>query len=126
MSPAVSAPLAAPAVWCVWLRKEPGRRYYARARTAFAAWQAAAPHLGQPAFAEVEFELAPAPAALPSPAVTAIVAALAEGPATLSALRNRVGRAGRRHLSTAEVAQAVEAGLVAFDHATQTYLRRAS
>ena len=71
-------------------------------------------------------ELAPAPAALPSPAVTAIVAALAEGPATLSALRNRVGRAGRRHLSTAEVAQAVEAGLVAFDHATQTYLRRAS
>jgi len=126
VSPAPSAPLAVPAVWCVWLRKEPGRRYYARARTAFAAWQAAAPHLGQPAFAEVDLELAPAPAALPSPAVTAIVAALAEGPATLSALRNRVGRAGRRHLSTAEVAQAVEAGLVAFDHATQTYLRRAS
>jgi hypothetical protein len=110
----------------VRLRAEPRRCHTARARTAFAAWQAAAPHLGQPAFAEVELELAPAPAALPSPAVTAIVAALAEGPATLSALRNRVGRAGRSHLSTAEVAQAVEAGLVAFDHATQTYLRRAS
>lgn len=126
MSPAPSAPLAAPAVWCVWLRAEPGRRYYARARTAYAAWQAAAPHLGQPTFAEVDLELAPAPAAPPCPAVVAIVAALAEGPATLSALRNRVARGGRRHLSTAEVALAVELGAVAFDHATQTYLRRAS
>jgi len=125
VSPAPSGPLAQPAPWTVRLRAEPRRCHTARARTAFAAWQAAAPALGNPNFAEVDVEIAPGAPPEPSPAVAAIVSALAEGPATLSALRNRLSRAGRRHLSTAEVAEAVELGAVAFDHVAQQY-RRAS
>lgn len=120
MSPAFSGALDQPAPWTVRLRAEPRRCHTARARTAFAAWQAAAPHLGNPSYAEVDLELAEGPEPAPCPAVLAIVAALSEGPATLAALRNRLQKRGRR-LSTAEVVLAIEAGAVRFDHGTQRY-----
>jgi hypothetical protein len=50
----------------------------------------------------------------------AIVAALTRGPATLSVLRNRLAKRDRR-LSTFDVASAVEAGAIRFDHNTQRY-----
>ncbi len=62
-------PLALPAPWDVRLRADPKRVHRVpAARTAFAAWQEAEPHLGGPAFGEVECVLATAEApAAPAP-----------------------------------------------------------
>lgn len=111
--------------WDVRLRAEPKRVHTARARTAWAAWQASAAHLGYPAFSEVECTPQTAPTLVVDttpPVVEAIVTAL-KTPATLEGLRKRLRRSGRRHLSTEEVVLAVSAGAITWDHRTQRYQR---
>lgn len=109
-------------------RRDDGRVHTARARTAWAAWQAASTHLGFPAYSEVDCKpQAPTIVTEPTPSVIRdIVSALEAGPASLSALRGRMAARGRHHLSTAEVLLAVSSGVVEFDHLTQRYQRRAS
>jgi hypothetical protein len=112
-------------LWDVRLRADPKRVHSSRARTAWAAWNAAAPHLGFPAYCQVECTPQAAPTLVVNttpPVVEAIVTAL-RTPATLDTLRKRLRRVGRRHLSTEEVVLAVSAGRVEWDHRTQRYQR---
>ena len=111
--------------WDVRLRADPKSVHTARARTAWAAWNAAAPHLGFPAYCQVECTQQTAPTLVVDttpPVVEAIVTAL-KTPATLDNLRKRLRRSGRRHLSTEEVVLAVSAGAITWDHRTQRYQR---
>ena len=111
-----------PILWDVRVRAT-GRSRSVRARTAWAAWSAVAPRLGNPAFGDVECTpRSEPPIDTTPPIVLDIVAALAT-PTTLSGIRNRVRNLNRKSITIADVLLAVSSGAIEWDHLAQRYRR---